>query len=108
MSCPVDGRFTADLFQQAMDSFDLWEFAFCAYGSPLGELVVGTVIYAGVALNIFIRTGSVMIPFVLALILGGTVFAQAFAIINAFVALVILIAAPVVMTALVMSVGRRG
>lgn len=108
MACPVDGRFTAELFREAMDGLDLWQFAFCAYGSPLGELVVGTVVYAGVALNIFIRTGSIMIPFVLALILGGTIFAQAFAIINAFVALIILIAAPVVMTALVMSVGRRG
>jgi len=92
------GRWVPDSFGAAMEAFDLWEALFCAYGAPLGELVVGSILYAGVGLNIFIRTGSVMIPFVLALVLGGTVLAQVFAIINTFVGIIILVTAPLIIS----------
>lgn len=108
MACPTGARFTSEMFQTAMEGLDLWEGMFCAYGTPLGELVVGTVVYSAIGLNIFLRTGSIMIPFVLALILGGTIFAQMFAIINAFVGLIILIAAPLVASMLIFTVDRRG
>jgi len=107
VECP-DGRYTSELFQTAMENFDLWKGMFCAYGAPLGELVVGTVLYAAVGLNIFIRTESVMIPFVLALILGGTILGQMFAVINSFVAIIILFAAPVVVSALIVTMEKRG
>ena len=108
MACPEGARFTADMFRTAMENFDLWEATFCAYGSPLGELTVGTVVYSAVGLNIFLRTGSIMIPFVLALVLGGTILAQMFAIINAFVGLLILFGAPLVASMLIFAVDRRG
>lgn len=101
MVCPVDGRYGADLFRQAMESMDLWEATFCAYGAPLGELVVGTILYSAIGLNIFIRTGSLIIPFVLSLILGGTILAQMFAIINTFVGIIVLLSAPIILTGLV-------
>lgn len=108
MACPSGSRFTAEMFQTAFENFELWDAMFCGYAGPLGEVLVGTIIYSAFALNIFLRTDSVMIPFVLAMILGGTILAQMFAIINAFVGLIILIAAPLVISALVFSVDRRG
>lgn len=108
MACPVDGRYTADLFQMAMENFDLWEAGFCAYGAPLGELVVGSIVYIGFGLNIFIRTGSLIIPFILVLILGGTILAQMFAIVSAFAGLIILLIAPVLITLIVVLIDRQG
>lgn len=105
MSCP-DGRFGPDLFQEAMQEFDLWQALFCAYGAPLGELVVGSVLYTAIGLNIFIRTGSLIIPFVLILILGGTILAQMFAVINSVVGLVVLFSAPIIISAIVFSLDR--
>lgn len=107
VECP-DGRYSAELFHAAMEEFAVFEAVTCTYGAPLGVMVVGTLFYSGVALNIFLRTGSVMIPFVLALVLGGTIFAQMFAIINAFVAIIILLAAPMVMAGLIFLVDRQG
>lgn len=108
MACPTGARYTSDLFQTAMDNFDLWEAGFCAYGTPLGELVVGTVVYAGIGLNIFIRTGSPIIPFVLFLILGGTILGQTLGVIGTFMGMIVLVVAPVVVTTLIMLLDRRG
>lgn len=108
MACPVDGRFTADLFQTAMKNLDLWEAFFCAYGSPMGEIVVGSILYAGIGLNIFIRTGSALIPFVLMLLLGGTILAQMFAVISSIAGIIILVVAPLIVTGIVFAMDRRG
>lgn len=106
MACP-DGPFTSEMFNQAMQQFNLWEFTICPYGGPMSILLVGTVLYSGISINIFTRTGSIMIPFVLAMILGGTVLAQTLAIINSFAAVIILVGAPLAVSALVFSVDRR-
>lgn len=106
MACPTGARYAADAFQTAMENLDLWEAGFCAYGTPLGELVVGTLVYSAVGLNIFIRTGSLIIPFVLMLLLGGTIFAQMLAIISTFGALVILVVAPLLVTAFAFMLDR--
>lgn len=106
MACP-DGRFTADMFNTAMQNFDLWDAFFCGYAGPLGQLVVGTFLYSAIGLNIFIRTGSLIIPFVLVLLLGATVLAQMVAIISTFAGLVILVVAPLVVSALVFLLDAR-
>lgn len=106
MPCPTGPRF--DTFFDALAEFNLWEAFFCSYGTPLGELVVGTVVYGAFSLGIFVTTGSIMIPFLLFLILGGTVIGQMLAIISDFVALLILFSAPIVVTALIFMVDRRG
>lgn len=108
MACPDGSRYTSEMFQTAMENFDLWDSMFCAYGTPMGELVVGTVLYSAIGLNIFLRTESVMIPFVLMLVLGGTILAQMFAIIGSFVGLLVLIVAPLVISMLVFTVDQRG
>lgn len=100
MPCP-DGRYTTDAFNTAMETFDLWEAFVCPYGGPLGTFVVGTFLYSATALNIFIRTGSWIMPLILVLILGGTVLAQTVGIISTFAGLIVLIVPPLVISGLV-------
>lgn len=107
MACPKGGRFTSEMFQTAMENFDLWEGLYCMYGTPMGELLVGTLVYSAFGLNIFLRTGSLIIPFVLLMILGGTILSQMLGIIGAFAGLIILIVAPLVLTGLVFMLDRR-
>lgn len=107
MSCGT-GRFSAELFLKAMEDLDLWRAFFCPYAAPLGDLTVGTVVYLAFMLGIYIRTQSVMIPFILLLVFGGTVLAQMFAVISAPVAMLILIVPPLVVTAAIFLVDRRG
>lgn len=107
MACP-DGRFTAELFNQAMSNFEIWDAAICPYAGPTSILLVGTVLYSGIGLNIFIRQGSMIIPFVLALVLGGTVIGQTIGVISSFAALIILIVPPLIISGLIFAVDRRG
>lgn len=56
-----------------------WQFiqAFtCTYANTAGLLVVGMMVYGGVSLSIYIRTGSVVIPSVLLLLTGGVILGQ--------------------------------
>ncbi len=53
-----------------------WEFmkaVTCTYANAAGYLVTGLLVYGAVSLSIYIRTGSVIIPFVLLLTTGGAV-----------------------------------
>lgn len=108
MPCPEGTRFGADMFQNSMQNFDLWEAFVCSYGTPLGQFVVGTLLYSAIGLNIYIRTESAIIPFVLALLLGGTILAQMFSIISTFVGFIVLIVAPMLLGGLVFMLDRRG
>ncbi len=45
----------------------------CTYANAAGYLVTGFLVYSAVSLSIYIRTGSVVIPFVLLLTTGGAV-----------------------------------
>lgn len=107
MACP-SGRFSAELFDAAMSNFELWDAVICPFAGPTSMLLVGTVIYSGIGLNIFLRQDSVIIPFVLALILGGTVVGQTIGVISSFVAMIILIVPPLIISLLIFTVDRRG
>lgn len=53
-----------------------WEFmkaVTCTYANVAGYLVTGLLVYGAVAISIYVRTGSVVIPFVLVLTTGGAV-----------------------------------
>lgn len=104
MGCPSGPRYTGGL--EAMNDLKIWEAAFCTYAVPAGELVVGLLFYGSVALSIYIRTGSMMIPFILVLILGGTILAQMVSIVSQFAAVLILLAAPIVLSLLVFQLDR--
>lgn len=107
MACPDGARFTGEMFQTAMENFDLWEAMVCPYGTALGMGVVGTMLYSAFALNIFIRTGSVIIPFVLVMILGGTIIGQMVGVVSAFAGLIVLVVAPLVVSALIFVLDRQ-
>lgn len=107
MACP-SGRFGPDLFEAAFSNFDLWEAMICPFAGPTSMLIVGTILYSGVGLNIFLRQGSVIVPFILALILGGTILGQTIGVISSFAALLILIVPPLIVSALIFAVDRRG
>lgn len=107
MPCPSGDRYTAEMFQTAMNDFDLWEAMFCIFATSMGEAVVGTLVYSAFGLAIFARTGSLIIPFVLLLILGGTILSQMLGIIGSFAGLIILVVAPLLVTGLIVMVDRR-
>jgi hypothetical protein len=88
-------------FQTAMENLALWDAFVCPYAAPLGLVVVGTLIYSAFALNIFVRTESLIIPFVLVLLLGGTVLGQMVGVVGTFAAVIILVVAPLVVSALI-------
>lgn len=48
----------------------------CTYFNTAGMLVTGLMVYGAISLSIYIRTGSVIIPFVLLLLTGGAVTTQ--------------------------------
>jgi hypothetical protein len=48
----------------------------CTYGNSAGILVVGLLVYGGIAGSIFIRTGDIRIPVVLTLLTGGAILPQ--------------------------------
>lgn len=48
----------------------------CTYANVAGLLVVGLLVYGAISLSIYIRTGSVVIPFVLLLTTGGATLTQ--------------------------------
>lgn len=106
MACP-SGPYRTDAAFEAIGSLDLWEAGFCTYGVPMGEMVVGLLFYGAVGLTLFIRTGSPMIPFVLVLILGGTILAQMASVVSSFAAVLVLLAAPIVLSLLVYQLDRR-
>lgn len=95
------GRYGVEAFQGAMSQLGLWDAFVCPYASPLGLLVVGTMVYSAFTLNIFIRTESLIIPFVLILLLGGTVLGQMVGVVGTFAGLIILVVAPLIISALI-------
>lgn len=105
MACPDGPRYTG--FQTAMENLDIWEALYCTYGTAAGELVVGGVFYSAVGLAIYIRTGSAIVPLVLTLILGSTITAQMLSVISSFVALIILLGAPLIAALLAWKLDRR-
>lgn len=108
MSCPSGSRLSVDAFETALDALDLWQAGYCAYATPLGAAVVGTLFYGAVSLHIFIRTGSVGIPAILFIILGGTLLGEMLAVVSPFVALIVLVSAPLLATGIIWTTDRLG
>jgi len=48
----------------------------CTFSNTMGFLVFGMLVYGGISMSIYVRTGSPMIPLVLLLITGGIIMAQ--------------------------------
>lgn len=80
MSCPSgsDWQTALDAFTTAVDGRSFVDAFTCLFASttPGGLLVVGTIIWFGVAAMSFVRTGSFALPVVFTLLFGGAIFAQ--------------------------------
>jgi len=107
MACPEGARYSTDMFMEAMETMSLWEALACPYGTSLGMAVVGTIVYSAFALNIFVRTGSVIIPTILVLILGGAIVGQMVGVISTFVGILVLVVAPLTVSALIFLLDQR-
>jgi len=72
-----DGVSGVDAFISELLSFNFVKAFSCTYADAAGGLlVVGLLVYGGVTLSIFIRTGDVRIPVVLTLLTGGAIIPQ--------------------------------
>lgn len=100
MGCGT-GPMSSSAFVDAMNQFNLWDAFVCPYAGPLGLLVVGTMVYSAFTLNIYIRTESLIIPFVLILLLGSTILGQMVGVVGTFASIIILVVAPLVISALI-------
>jgi len=67
---------TADDMVSALLSFEFVKAFTCTYAASAGFLVVGLLVYGGIMLSIFLRTGDVRIPVVLTLLTGGAIIPQ--------------------------------
>lgn len=64
-------------FVEYLTDFQFWKAFVCPYANNMGGLlVVGTLFYFGLAAPIYITTGSIIMPLVLLLLVGGAVMAQ--------------------------------
>jgi hypothetical protein len=66
-------------FGSGPDSVNAFEFveAFaCTYAAPMGLGVVGLLVYGGIGLSLFARTGDVRVPFVVLILTGGAITSQ--------------------------------
>ena len=63
-------------FGDYLTNFEFIKAFTCTYANAAGFLVVGLLVYGGISLSIYIETGSVIIPFVLLLTVGGAVLTQ--------------------------------
>lgn len=62
----------------------------CQYADPMGLLVIGLIMWGGIGLSLYMRTGSALIPFVVTLAIGGAVLSQMASIGVAFVTILVL------------------
>lgn len=59
-----------------LTDFEFIKAVTCTYADPMGLLVFGLIVYAAIALSIYIRTDSITIPVVLLFLVGGAVTPQ--------------------------------
>lgn len=107
MACPSGtGRYTQ--FMEAMENLQLWDAFFCMYAYPLGDLVVGTVIYGAFMLGITVKTNNIIIPFILFIVFGGTVLGRMLSVVSPMVGLLVLVVAPLILTGVIFTIDRLG
>lgn len=78
-------------FADYMTNFQFVEGVTCVYADVTGFLVLGLIVYTGVAGVSYIRTGSMVMPFILMLLIGGAVISQMASISLAYVVVLMLL-----------------
>lgn len=77
-------------FQDRLNEWLFTEAFTCEYAEPMGFLTFGMIFYGGILSSIYLTTGSIVMPAVLLLVVGGAVIAQLAAPAIPFVLLTIL------------------
>lgn len=74
---PLQGMCSAGMKgYEYLTQFEFIKAFACTFANSMGLYVFGTLVYGGIAISIYIRTGSAMIPLVLLLLTGGVVMSQ--------------------------------
>lgn len=63
-------------YTQALQEFAFGDALVCPFWDQIGQLATGLLVWGAIASAIYVKTGSVMIPYVLLLLLGGAVVSQ--------------------------------
>jgi len=74
---PLQGMCSAGLKgYEYLTNFEFIKGFTCTFADSMGLLVFGMLVYGGISMSIYIRTGSAMLPLVLLLITGGVTMTQ--------------------------------
>lgn len=88
---PCDAAMT---FADYMVQFEFIKAMTCGYFTTAGMFATGALVYGGISLSLYIRTGSAVIPFVLLLLTGGAVLSQVAPPVITIATIVFLVVAP--------------
>lgn len=63
-------------FVEYLSAFEFWNAVTCPYANSVGFLTLGLFVYGSVSVPIYLTTGSIIVPAVLLLLVGGAVLSQ--------------------------------
>lgn len=63
-------------FVDYLTNFEFWKAVTCPYANSVGFLTLGLFVYGSISVPIYLTTGTIIIPAVLLLLVGGAVLAQ--------------------------------
>jgi len=63
-------------FVEYLRNFEFWKAVTCPYANSVGFLTLGLFVYGSISVPIYLTTGSIIIPAVLLLLVGGAVLSQ--------------------------------
>lgn len=106
MASPADVCDPTIGFAEYLQDFEFIKAMTCTYANAAGFLVTGLLVYGGISLAIYIRTDSLVIPFVLLLTTGGAVMAQIASVGTAVATIVLLTVGAGVMTYVYLAFSR--
>lgn len=63
-------------FVDYISEFEFWKAVTCPYANEVGFLTLGLFVYGSISVPIYLTTGSIIVPAVLLLLVGGAVLTQ--------------------------------
>lgn len=84
--------------QEYLTDFEFIKAFTCTYADQLGFFITFMFVYSGVALSIFIHTGSMIIPLLLLLLVGGPILGMVVGPITAIATILLLVGGAGIMT----------
>jgi len=63
-------------FVEYLSNFEFWKAVTCPYASSVGFMTLGLFVYGSISVPIYLTTGSIIVPAVLLLLVGGAVLSQ--------------------------------